>query len=173
MNNEEWRDVVGYEGIYEVSNMGNVRNKKTLRVRKPFISYHNYVRVPLRKNNKSKNFSIHRLVAEAFIPNPENKETVNHINGDKTDNRVENLEWCTYEENSIKSIEQKLNLGGIKKRVRQYDENGKLLNIWTSVSEAGRATKTIKRNISACCYYNSKHSNKRKINGYIWEFDVA
>lgn len=84
---------------YEVSNLGNVRNIKFDRVRKPMIDKDGYLCVVLSKDGKHKYQFIHRLVATAFISNPKNKRTVNHINGIKTDNRVENLEWATDGEN--------------------------------------------------------------------------
>ena len=105
---EEWKAIQGYEGIYEVSNFGNVRSlpryKRGNLDSKVFIegktikqvkNNRGYYIVQLSKNNKVKNFSVHRLVAEAFIPNPNNFPQVNHINGNKKDNRVENLEWVS------------------------------------------------------------------------------
>lgn len=105
MNEEIWKDVVGYEGYYEVSNMGNVRylkryNKKCepklmkcwFRNKYPAVTFN------VKKNGNKR--VIHRLVAESFLPNPENKKCVNHKNGIKSDNRVENLEWCTHAENN-------------------------------------------------------------------------
>ena len=93
---EEWREVKGYEGIYQISSLGRIRNSYG-RILKPETSRNGYKRITLWDRKK---YQIHRLVAIAFIPNPENKETVNHKNGIKTDNSVENLEWNTRSENS-------------------------------------------------------------------------
>lgn len=110
---EIWKDIKGYEGYYQVSNLGNVRRLPTIIKYKnegfrnyppkdliPEKTYDGYLRIVLMKEHKKQRFQIHRLVADAFIPNPENKEQVNHINGNKADNRVENLEWCTSSENA-------------------------------------------------------------------------
>ncbi|MBQ0088583.1 MAG: HNH endonuclease [Prevotellaceae bacterium] len=96
----EWRDVVGYEGLYQVSNKGDVRNAVTHKILKQAIDKYGYCKVGLFKNKKQKEGKVHRLVAMAFIPNPENKPCINHLNTKRNDNRVENLEWCTWKENS-------------------------------------------------------------------------
>jgi len=96
---EVWKDVIGYEGLYQVSNLGNVKTCKEKILKKSFtIDFYHRVNLLNGSENKSKNFRIHRLVAMAFIENLENKETVNHIDGNKQNNNVENLEWATRKE---------------------------------------------------------------------------
>ncbi len=124
---EIWKDVVGYEGLYQVSNLGRVKslarsvishytdrkpivttNRKE-RIMKQFLYKTGYLYTGLAKNRVKKKYKIHRLVAMAFIPNPENKPMVNHIDGNPLNNRVENLEWCTNQENQIHAIKTGLN----------------------------------------------------------------
>lgn len=122
MDQEEiWKDIKGFEGLYQISNLGRVRSLDRLvrsghgsfklskgKIRKPSIDRYGYYRIDLWKAQKASYITIHRLVAEAFIPNPENKKAVNHINCIKTDNRVENLEWCTNQENSNHAVANNL-----------------------------------------------------------------
>ena len=93
---EIWADIKNYEGIYQISNKGNIKNIKRDKYLKPRLDKYGYLRVILcKKGTHYKNFQIHRLVAEAFIPNPENKPQVDHINTIRTDNNVENLRTIT------------------------------------------------------------------------------
>lgn len=124
MNNLEfWKDIKGYEGHYQVSNLGKVKSLARivesrkgvfLNKKEKFLSDWNcgkgYRKVKLSKDAIEKSIRVHRLVAETFLSNPKAKLEVNHINGIKDDNRVENLEWCTSSENTLHALNFKLKL---------------------------------------------------------------
>ena len=108
INGEIWSNVLGFPD-YWVNKKGEVMGR-TGKLLKPATTKKGYLRLPFYTSDKVKAFAIHRLVADAFIPNPENKPQVNHINCDKKDNRVENLEWVTDEENRKHKLENNLNV---------------------------------------------------------------
>lgn len=135
---EQWKDIENYPN-YQVSNLGNIRNRLTGKFKKPSMSKDGYLVVHLWKKDKMKTFKIHRLVATTFIPNSENKRTVNHINGCKTDNYVSNLEWNTDSENVKHAFQTGLNFhsdksGNLKQKVRCI-ETGQVFESQLSASE--------------------------------------
>lgn len=173
-----WRQVPGYEGLYEVSSDGRVRSVEhvTNGVRKPskelavkVYKSHRYARVRLYKNMKSRDWMVHRLVAMAFVPNPDNKPQVNHIDGNKLNNKADNLEWCTQAENNRHAIDTGLQnplvmLNGTKKKVLQISINdGKTVKEWDSLSDAARGLGLQVSNISHCCKGRIKSTG-----GYKW-----
>ena len=111
MMREIWKDIADYEGLYQVSNFGKVRAlnyKRThqIKLKLPQNNGKGYLAVQLCKNNRRKWFLIHRLVAQAFLKNPLGKDTINHKDGDRANNKVSNLEWATYAENNLHSYRQ-------------------------------------------------------------------
>ena len=123
---EIWKDVVSYEGFYEVSNLGRIRNKRTKNLLTSYINEHGYCVIGLynRKSSKTVHYRVHRLVAYAFIGNPDKKRTVNHADGNKQNNCVENLEWATHKEN----LEHARRMGLIVCTEKQ--RNAAKRNIW-------------------------------------------
>lgn len=119
---EEWRDVVGYEGLYEVSNFGRVKSlqRDVAKILKSNPGIGGYLRVVLCKNEVKKNRFVHVLVAQAFIPNPEGKKQVNHRDGNKKNNHVDNLEWTTPAENIAHAFELGLRKSGCKHHMAKF-----------------------------------------------------
>ena len=181
MNEEEteiWRDVVGYEGLYKVSNLGNV---KSLRHKKTFLMKtgqhsNGYLFVRLSNHNKLiKSFLVHRLVSKAFLPNPNNLPQVNHKDEDKTNNRVDNLEWCdakynlnfgTVQERKSKKLSKILkNRKDQSKPVLQYDKNDIFINEYPSIKDAQRKTGVHQGAICRVCRGKLKSTG-----GFLWKY---
>ena len=152
MKKEYWKPVVGYEGHYQVSNLSRVKSIKfgKERILKPVTDRHGYLLVGLWKNNKQKTYKVHRLVAEAFIPNPYNLPQVNHKDENPLNNNVNNLEWCNSKYNCnfgtrIERISKRRS-----KTVLQYDLEGNFIREWKSSAECGRNGFN-QGHVAACC----------------------
>lgn len=165
-----WKDIKGYEGLYQISNLGNVKSLRKNKILKPF-SNHGYMQVRLYKENNKKDFKIHRLVANAFITNYYCKPEINHIDGNKQNNNVDNLEWCTRKENEQHAV--KYGLHNYEAAIKKTSKKVKAINIKTkeilsfkSLSHASRELKIDCSNICNCC------KNKIKsIGGYKFNYD--
>lgn len=173
--NEEWREVVGYEEEYQVSNLGRVRSLKRGKpyLMKPYI-VRGYLQVHLKRNGDAKMFSIHRLVLTAFLPNKDNLPQINHKDENKQNNRLDNLEWCdasynvSYGSRNRRMIETRrlTKSGNYPKPVIQMDLSGNVIAQYESLMDAYRKTNIDYSNISKCC-----RSSKRKVLGNsLWEF---
>ena len=174
---EIWKDVVGYEGLYQVSNLGRVKSLprhlvvgwadyiSKEKILKQSEHRQGYKYVWLHKNKEKKIFKIHRLVAEAFIPNPHNFQCINHKDENKANNFVDNLEWCNHSYNN--------NYGDRNNKVRkanckivlQYTLNGKFIKEWNGTREAGRELNISCNCISAVCL-----GKRKTAGGFIWKY---
>lgn len=191
--NEIWRDVKGYEGLYQVSSLGNVRSLDRYkennrgrylqkgRILRKSYDKDGYSMVGLYKNGKSCSKKVHRLVAQTFIPNPKNKPTVNHKNGIRDDDRVSNLEWATMSENQLHAfrvLKRKPVVPNKKqiekcskskyKRVIQYEIQIiiKEKARYRSIKDAEKTTGINCTSISRCC-----RKKQEKTGRYIWRFE--
>lgn len=169
---EIWKDIAGYEGLYQVSNTGEIKSLKFNHSNKEKIIKGNkeslgYLVVTLYKDGNRKNFKIHRLVAETFISNPKNLPQVNHIDGNKQNNRIDNLEWCTASENTIHAHKSGLaNSDNQKIKVNQYDLSGNFIRKWDGIVDIERNLNIDKSSIVKVC----KHK-RNQAGGYIWAYD--
>jgi len=185
MVNEVWKDIKGYEGLYQVSNYGKVKSlKRKVYSGKNRFRWHyerimsnkknngnGYIVVSLNKNGRSQNKYVHRLVAEAFIENPNNLKYINHKDETKSNNNVKNLEWCTAEYNCKYNDRHKkiglkmINNKGNSKPIYQLNDNNEVINQYPSISEASRQLKVSYQAISDCLKGKQQHSA-----GYRWKY---
>lgn len=161
-----WKQIIieGIETNYEANRIGEIRNIKTKRNLTQHIQ-NGYYHITLQINKKSKRISVHRVIALTFLKELEGKNIVNHINGIKTDNRVENLEWVTPQENTQHAWDNGLAVSMVEKSVKQYDINGNFIKEYKSISEAERETGTNQSKIVACCKLQRESSND-----YQWRY---
>ena len=173
MEKEIWKSIYGK---YEISNFGNVRkvnstNEYDKRTRKYFylkdyISSCGYKRIFLKINNKQKAYLVHRLVAEAFIPNPNNFPIVNHKDENKTNNNATNLEWCSIKYNNNYGNHNKKVAIANQRKISQYDLKNNLIKNWGSIKQAGETLNICKTSISCCL------AKKRKTaGGFVWRYN--
>ena len=174
MKKEYWKPVVGYEGLYEVSNWGRVKSLNYNHTGKGKILKQNqimngYKSVMLCKDGKRKNYLVHRLVAEAFIPNPDNLPQVNHKDENKTNNNVDNLEWCDAKYNhNYGTINERISKSQINgkrsKIVIQYNLDGTFVREWPSTMECGRNGYD-QSSVADCC-----RGKLKTYKGFLWEY---
>lgn len=181
---EIWKDIPGYENLYQVSNLGRVKSlciihnkkvdtSKTL-IRKLSYNILGYQFIGLRKNGSRKQFYVHRLVATLFIPNPDNKPQVNHIDGNKSNNIVSNLEWVTISENQRHAVRiglkkgRKGSVNPCSKPILQYTISGEFIKKWESIASAAKSYNVSRESIKHCLVGESHQSC-----GYVWKFETT
>lgn len=166
---EIYKDIEGYEGLYQISNLGNVKSLKNNKTKKEKVLKlairNGYLKVDLCKNKTRKTYLVHRLVANAFLPNPHNYPCVNHKDESRTNNVVTNLEWCTHKYNLEYNNGQKRRAESRSKKVYQYSKEGELISVFESISECGRNGYNF-GHVSDCCL------GKRKTHkGFKWSYE--
>lgn len=182
MENEIWKPIKGYERLYEISNYGNVRSldryiicgkgKRLIKgkILKLRIGRDNRIYINLHKNDTDISYSVHRLVAETFLDNPNNYPQVNHKDENPQNNSVYNLEWCTASYNinygtAIQRAKEKLiNKPSLSKRVIQYSLDGELIKEWASMREAER------NGFNASMIWRCCNNIRKTHKGYIWKY---
>lgn len=180
MENEIWKDVKGYEGYYQVSNMGRVKSMRVLKTPKngvkcrknTFLSTKTshdkqYILVALCRDGEKKQTPAHRLVAEAFIPNPNNLPFVNHKDENPSNNNANNLEWCDRTYNNNYGGHNARSAISRSKAVMQYTLDGKFVKEWLSGTDASRQLSIPQAAINACCLHKPKYN---QAGGFLWKY---
>lgn len=165
---ENWKEIKGYEGLYQISDTGRVKSLHNYRggnsILKPRLKK-GYYTIGLRKNNVRKWYLISRLVADAFIPNPNNLPQVNHKDENKLNNNVDNLEWCSVLYNNVYGTRINRAISKTSKPVARYTLDGTYIDKYSSLSEASRIHNISAGGISSCI-----KGRYKQCNGYIWKF---
>jgi hypothetical protein len=162
---EIWKDIPNYEGLYQVSNLGNVRNVKRNKIKSININNRGYKLVWLNKNNKGTNALVHRLVAQAFIPNINNLPQVNHKDENKLNNKVENLEWCTQKYNNSYGTRVKRMSETKMHKVKQFDKEGNFIKEWNSAYDIENELNILAMNVRSVC-----HKTRKTAGGFKWTY---
>lgn len=172
MENEIWKDIQGYEGFYKVSSLGRIKSLRSGKILSIHKNNREYLVVHLSVGSKAKHLTIHRLVAIAFIPNPNNYPQVNHISEDKNDNTISNLEWCSasynvnYGNRNNKARKSMLNNSGHSKKIAQVGiQSGQEVARFLSMAEAKRKTGYDDSSIRKCCI-----GERKTAYGYKWKY---
>ena len=170
--NEIWKDIKGYEGLYQVSNLGRVKSlekidfsghKRKCKILKLALNRYGYAYLTLSKNGNKKAYTVHRLVAESFIPNPNKLPFVNHKDENKSNNRVKNLEWCTHEYN--------INYGTCRERMSKKVKCITTNEIFISITEASKKYNLCDGDISRCCQGKRSYCGKLKTDEkLVWKY---
>ena len=176
---EIWKDIQGYEGVYQISNLGEIKSLERMivtndnitkkikeKILKPCLRKNGYYGIVLKKDDKSKYYAIHRLVAQHFIPNPNNLPQVNHKDENKINNCVENLEWCTSQYNINYGTHNERQALAKSKTVYQYSLEKELLNIWKSTHDVKYKLGYGQGNIASFC-----RGERKTAYGYIWSYE--
>ena len=171
---EIYKDIEGYEGLYQVSNLGNVKSlnynhTKKENVLKPVISRNGYLLVNLYKNKTNKRLLVHRLVAQAFIENTNNLPCINHKDECSTNNVVTNLEWCTHKYNTNFGTRNERASKALSKQVYQYSKDLELIAVWKSTKECEQQGFN-HGNVSSCCNNCYLRECKNVYKGFVWSY---
>ena len=164
---EIWRDIEGYKGLYQISNKGHVKSLKwgKERILRPMINTSGYYCIILCNDSVKKAFQLHRLVAQAFIPNLYNKPQVNHLDENKLNNCVDNLEWATAKENINFGTRNERSGYSRSKPIFQYSKSGEFIREWQGAHEVERVLGIGNSHIIACC-----KGKRKSAGGYIWRY---
>ena len=156
------KDIKGYENIYGITSCGKVWSYRNECFLKPDISNKGYLRVQLWKDGKMKHYSLHRLVADAYIPNPKKLTQVNHKDENKANNCLQNLEWCDSKYNANYGTRNEKVSNSLKIPILQFSLDGELVREWSSATDVGNE---VRRGINNCLKGRSKSSY-----GFIWKY---